>query len=153
MTLHLCFQPASFTPHPTPLHMESEGVCSDWGECKGCFCWDGSGNNWPSIDDFYSAKISACWTTSLPRMRKSYVQKRNLVRHRKQHKLDDGPCFPCSQCDKKFTMSDDLHSHMNHVHLKIKPFNNKTITKTIYFIHPSGKLKLSFDRTMKNISQ
>ena len=27
------------------------------------------------------------------------------------------------------------------------------ITITIYFIHPSGKLKLSFDRTMKNISQ
>ena len=24
---------------------------------------------------------------------------------------------------------------------------------TIYFIHPSGKLKLSFDRTTKNISQ
>ena len=24
---------------------------------------------------------------------------------------------------------------------------------TIYFINPSGKLKLSFDRTMKNISQ
>ena len=24
-------------------------------------------------------------------------------------------------------------------------------TITIYFIHPSGKLKLSFDRTMKNI--
>ena len=29
--------------------------------------------------------------------------------------------------------------------------NNKTVT--IYFIHPSEKLKLSFDRTTKNISQ
>ena len=28
-----------------------------------------------------------------------------------------------------------------------------TITVTIYFINPSGKLKLSFDRTTKNISQ
>ena len=38
-----------------------------------------------------------------PECGKSYVQKRNLVRHRKQHhKLDDGPGFPCSQCDKKF---------------------------------------------------
>ena len=27
------------------------------------------------------------------------------------------------------------------------------ITVTIYFIHPSRKLKLSFDRTAKNISQ
>ena len=27
------------------------------------------------------------------------------------------------------------------------------ITITIYFIHPCGKLKLSFDRTTKNISQ
>ena len=27
------------------------------------------------------------------------------------------------------------------------------ITITIYFINPSGKLKLSFDRTTKNISQ
>ena len=26
------------------------------GGCNGCFCRDGSGNNWPSIDDFYSAK-------------------------------------------------------------------------------------------------
>ena len=26
-------------------------------------------------------------------------------------------------------------------------------TITIYFINPSGKLKLSFDRTTKNISQ
>ena len=62
-----------------------------------------------------------------PKCGKSYVQKRNLVRHRKQHhKLDDGPCFPCSQCDKKFTMSDDLHSHTNSVHLKIKPFKCET---------------------------
>ena len=28
-----------------------------------------------------------------------------------------------------------------------------TTTITIYFIHPSGKLKLSFNRTMKNISR
>ena len=28
-----------------------------------------------------------------------------------------------------------------------------TITITVYFIHPSGKLKLSFDRTTKNRSQ
>ena len=34
--------------------------------------------------------------------------------------LDDGPHFPSSQCGKKFTMSDDHHSHMNSVHLKIK---------------------------------
>ena len=27
------------------------------------------------------------------------------------------------------------------------------LTITIYFINPSGKLKLSFDRTTKNISQ
>ena len=33
--------------------------------------------------------------------------------------LDDGPRFPSSQCGKKFTMSDDHHSHMNSVHLKI----------------------------------
>ena len=46
---------------------------------------------------------------------------------RKQHhKLDDGPCFPCSQCHKKVTMSDDLHSHTNSVHLKIKPFKCET---------------------------
>ena len=29
--------------------------------------------------------------------------------------------------------------------------NNNNKTKTIYFINPSGKLKLSFDRTTKNI--
>ena len=46
------------------------GVCGDWGECYGCLCLDGSGNNRPSIDDFYSAKINACRATSLPRMRK-----------------------------------------------------------------------------------
>ena len=35
-----------------------------------------------------------------PECEKSYVQKRNLVRHRKQHhKLDDRPRFPCSKCD------------------------------------------------------
>ena len=27
------------------------------------------------------------------------------------------------------------------------------LTITIYFINPSGKLKLSFNRTMKNVSQ
>ena len=58
---------------------------------------------------------------------KSYVQKRNLVRHRKQHhKLDDEPRFPCSLCDKKFIISDDLHSHMNRAHLKIKPVKFET---------------------------
>ena len=51
-----------------------------------------------------------------PECGKSYVQKRNLVRLRKQHrKLDDGPRFPCSQCDQKFTMSDDLHYYTNSV--------------------------------------
>ena len=55
------------------------------------------------------------------------MHKMNLVHHRQQHhKLDDGPHFPCSQCDKKFTMSDDLHSHMKSVHLKIKPFKCET---------------------------
>ena len=44
----------------------------------------------------------------------------------KHHKLDDGLWFPCSQCDKKFTMSDELHSHMNSVHLEIKPFECDT---------------------------
>ena len=64
-----------------------------------------------------SSDISAHWEC-----RKSYMQKRNLVRLRKQHhKLDDWPRFS-SQCATKFTMSDDLHSHTNNVHLKIKPF-------------------------------
>ena len=53
-----------------------------------------------------------------PACGKSHVQKRNLVRHRK-HKLDDGPCFPCSQCHKKC-------SHMNSVHLKMIVFKCKT---------------------------
>lgn len=54
---------------------------------------------------------------------KSYTQKRNLMRHRKeQHDVDDGPRFPCSQCDRKFVLAVDLHSHVNNVHLKIKPF-------------------------------
>ena len=44
----------------------------------------------------------------------------------KHHKLDDGPWFPCSLCNKKSTMSDDLHSHMNSVHLEIKPFECDT---------------------------
>ena len=30
---------------------------------------------------------------------------------------------------------------------------NVTITITIYFINPSGKLQQSFDRTTKNVSQ
>ena len=65
-----------------------------------------------------------------PECGKSYVQKRNLVRHRKQHhKMDDGPRFPCSQCDKKFTMSDDLHSHTNSIHLIIKPFKCEACKK------------------------
>ena len=35
---------------------------------------------------------------------------------------------------------------------KMQGFNFITITKiTIYFIHPSGELKLSFDRTTKDI--
>ena len=29
---------------------------------------------------------------------------------KQHHKLDDGPCFSCSQCDKKFNTSDDVHS-------------------------------------------
>ena len=32
-------------------------------------------------------------------------------------------------------------------------WNGLTITLTIYFTNPSGKLKLSFDRTAKNVSQ
>ena len=37
----------------------------------------------------------------------------------------------------------------------VDPYFRVTITTTIttHFIHPSGKLKLSFDRTTKNISQ
>ena len=31
--------------------------------------------------------------------------------------------------------------------------NNNNKTNTIHFINPSGKLKMSFDRTTKNISQ
>ena len=52
------------------FHVTDGDVSNDWGECNGCFCQGGSGNNWPSIDEFYSAKISACRAMSLPRMRK-----------------------------------------------------------------------------------
>ena len=77
-------------------------VCSDWGECNGCFCLDGSGNNGPFIDDLYSAKTVPVERHLCPDCGKSYVQKRNQVRDRKQHhKLDDGLRFSCSQCDKK----------------------------------------------------
>ena len=101
-------------------------VCSDWGECNGCFCLDGSGNNGPFIDDLYSAKTVPVERHLCPDCGKSYVQKRNQVRDRKQHhKLDDGLRFSCSQCDKKKkekkkvkTISDELHSHMFGVLLK-----------------------------------
>ena len=33
------------------IHVTDGDVCSDWGECNGCLCQDGSGNNSPSIDD------------------------------------------------------------------------------------------------------
>ena len=90
-------------------------------ECNGCFCRGGSGNNWPSTDDFYSTKIK-CLSSDISA----------LVRLRKQHhKLDDGPRFPCSQCDQKFTMSHDLHSHTNSVHLKIKPFKCETCKRLL----------------------
>ena len=52
------------------FHVTDGDVRSDWWECNGCFCRDGNWNNWSSIDDFCSAKISACRATSLPRMRK-----------------------------------------------------------------------------------
>ena len=39
------------------------------------------------------------------------------------------------------------------VHAAVGGANNNNSNKIIYFIHPSGKLKLSFDRTTKNISQ
>lgn len=63
---------------------------------------------------------------------KSYTQKRNLMRHRKeQHDTDNGPRFPCPQCDKKFILSVDMHSHLNSVHLKIKPFRCDICNKTL----------------------
>ena len=58
------------------FHVTDGDFCSDWGDCNGCFCRDESGNNWPSVDDFHSAKISACRATSLPRMRKILCAKK-----------------------------------------------------------------------------
>ena len=53
------------------LQMEMSAGTEGSVLCTGCLCRDDSGNNWPSIDDFYSAKISACRVTSLPRMQKT----------------------------------------------------------------------------------
>ena len=47
------------------FHVTDGDVCSDWGECNGCFCRDGNGNNWPSIDDFYSAKTCKCRSSDI----------------------------------------------------------------------------------------
>ena len=47
------------------------------------------------------------------------------------------------------------HTSLHYLHnyaASDSPKITKTITVTIYFINPSGKLKLSFDRTTKNIS-
>ena len=83
-----------------------------------------------------------------PECGKSYLQKRNLVRLSKQHhKLDDGPRFPCSQCDKKFTMSDDPHSHTNSVHLNIKPFKCETCKRL--FAHKRSLQPGRCSRTVK----
>ena len=68
-------------------------------------------------------KKSAFWATSLPRMLKiTCAEKEPGLPQEATPQLDDSPHFPSSQCGKKFTMSDDHHSHMNSVHLKIKPF-------------------------------
>ena len=42
-----------------------------------------------------------------------------------------------------WTSGRTLYTYLNQV--------GRTLTITIYFIQPSGKLKLSFDRTVKNI--
>ena len=47
------------------LQMEMSAVTEGSVMCNGCLCRDESGNNWPSIDDFYSAKRSACRATSV----------------------------------------------------------------------------------------
>ena len=52
------------------FHVTDGDVSNDWWEYNVCFCRDGNWNNWSSIDEFCSAKISACRAISLPWMRK-----------------------------------------------------------------------------------
>ena len=44
-------------------------------------------------------------------------------------------------------------SLLHHLAVTYRYYNTYSITITIYFINPSGELKLSFDRSTKNISQ
>ena len=47
----------------------------------------------------------------------------------------------------------DTHGNtMEPIVVPKRGINKMRVTITIYFINPSGKLKLSFDRTTKNIS-
>ena len=86
-------------------------------------------DNWPPIDDFYSAKKRVLVERHVcPECGELYVQKGNPVRYRKHHNdwMVDLVSLSCSLCDKTCTMSDDLPCHTNSVHLKIKTFKCET---------------------------
>ena len=62
--------------------------------------------------------------------------------------------WTCSMC--LYTQTCNMHRSMSlnkPVICRYLSTQTSDITITIYFINPSGKLKLSFDRTTKNISQ
>ena len=74
---------------------------------------------------FFPAELHAV----CPECGELYVQKENLVRHRKHHNDWIWTSFPSVVHGVIRTvpaMSDDLPCHMNSVHLKIKPFKCET---------------------------
>ena len=91
----------------------------------------GSANNRQFIDDSYSAKRSLSSKNLWPACGKSYVQKRNLVLHRKKNNMDNGLRLPYPQSYKKFTISGDFHCQMSNVHLKIKHCRCETCKNVI----------------------
>ena len=58
-----------------------------------------------------------------PECGKVYGHKGSLLRHRRgSHDFQGGPRYSCLSCDKKFHLGTDLQSHVNTVHLRVKPF-------------------------------
>ena len=59
------------------------------------------------------------------------IQKRNLVRHKMEHRnMDNGPSFPFLPCDRKFVISRHL-SQLKHIH-QCKTLQVQDVQKAVH---------------------